>query len=448
MTRLERALAALTLLLTTDAIFPLIGLDPSTAGVVEQTNDSGSLLKQVVFMSLYVLWGAVLLRRVGLVTVLRQVPLVWVVVGFVGASVLWSVDPTLSARRWVAFAGTATFGVYLGACWSRLQLVRLFVATGVIAIVASFLATLVIPDLAMLYDGRGVAWNGIFGHKNELGRFMAWTLFTAWLLRRASSSPRERLLALLVAVGAAALIVLSESKTALVVAVVMLGMVPAQRAAQTLRRQGPLLLTGVGAITGAVAVVAATLAADNWAALTGLLGRDATLTGRTYIWKAVLESIAERPWIGYGYSAFWGGIGSPATAVWAKTGRLLDGLHVSHAHNGLLDLVLQVGIVGAAAYLVLVGATLVWSLRSLRTSGATSEALLPLGFLVFLLIYNSIESRTIQQNSFLWVGVCAIATMRGLTRSAAAPARVLSPRVGSAPRPRPREMRSGTSSTS
>ena len=36
-----------------------------------------------------------------------------------------------------------------------------------------------------------------------------------------------------------------------------------------------------------------------------LLGKDATLTGRTKIWDAIWRQIQERPWTGYGYSAVW-----------------------------------------------------------------------------------------------------------------------------------------------
>ena len=37
----------------------------------------------------------------------------------------------------------------------------------------------------------------------------------------------------------------------------------------------------------------------------GLLGKDATLTGRTQIWAAIMRQIDQRPWLGYGYAAIW-----------------------------------------------------------------------------------------------------------------------------------------------
>ena len=38
-----------------------------------------------------------------------------------------------------------------------------------------------------------------------------------------------------------------------------------------------------------------------------LFGRDASLTGRTTIWKVLLISVTKRPWLGFGYQAFWAG---------------------------------------------------------------------------------------------------------------------------------------------
>ena len=47
------------------------------------------------------------------------------------------------------------------------------------------------------------------------------------------------------------------------------------------------------------------LALDNFKRVTGVLGRDPTLTGRTEIWRFAIKSIASRPFLGYGYDVFW-----------------------------------------------------------------------------------------------------------------------------------------------
>ena len=65
------------------------------------------------------------------------------------------------------------------------------------------------------------------------------------------------------------------------------------------------------------------------------MGRNATLTGRTSIWQAVL-SFVERPMIGFGYENFW--MGERLNAL-----RRMGG---NSAHNGYLEIYLNLGWIG------------------------------------------------------------------------------------------------------
>lgn len=68
------------------------------------------------------------------------------------------------------------------------------------------------------------------------------------------------------------------------------------------------------------------------------LGKDPTLTGRTDIWEALFRKVDERPWTGYGYNAFWGRDSEPAAWIRHQTG-----WSVPSAHNGWIDLLIQLG---------------------------------------------------------------------------------------------------------
>ena len=78
-----------------------------------------------------------------------------------------------------------------------------------------------------------------------------------------------------------------------------------------------------------------------------LLHRDEGLTGRLNLWNAVLLAISKRLWLGYGFNAFWQGMkgesGYVLTAVgWAP----------KYAHNGFLDLVLDLGLLGLLVFAI------------------------------------------------------------------------------------------------
>jgi exopolysaccharide production protein ExoQ len=155
--------------------------------------------------------------------------------------------------------------------------------------------------------------------------------------------------------------------------------------------------------------------------MAGMLGRDSTLTGRTNIWAMALESIAERPVLGYGYNAFWN--------VAPEADRISTILHwkVPHAHNGFIDLTLQLGVVGLALYLAIYFVAI---RRAVNLANATpeQEAIWPLAYLAFTLLYQMTESTILAGNTFVWMifvsTVCSV-SMAPRFESAASTASVL-----------------------
>lgn len=85
-----------------------------------------------------------------------------------------------------------------------------------------------------------------------------------------------------------------------------------------------------------------------------VLGRDLTLTGRTYIWSAILEEVNTGLFWGYGYGTFWGYNSLLESQIIANYTNKIGGVIVSGAHNGFLELILQIGIIGVLLFLVII----------------------------------------------------------------------------------------------
>jgi O-antigen ligase len=112
------------------------------------------------------------------------------------------------------------------------------------------------------------------------------------------------------------------------------------------------------AIAACLIATSAAVLLTNAGSLLQALGRDATLSGRTDIWNAVWNSIMQRPLLGYGYAAFWRGLqGASADII------LELGWAVPHAHSGILDLWLQLGLVGV----IIFAASLVLAVKDMAT---------------------------------------------------------------------------------
>jgi len=130
-----------------------------------------------------------------------------------------------------------------------------------------------------------------------------------------------------------------------------------------------------------------------------MMGRNSTLTGRTDIWNIVL-SLAGNPFWGTGFESFW--LGDRLQSVWRDYG-----LHIQEAHNGYLEVYLNLGWIGVA----LLGALIVMAylnvMRALREKRETSS--LMLSFLLAAVLYSFTEAG-FRMMSPIWTAFLLVAT--------------------------------------
>jgi O-antigen ligase len=99
----------------------------------------------------------------------------------------------------------------------------------------------------------------------------------------------------------------------------------------------------------------------SWDLLWGIVSRDqvsgslATLTGRTTLWAAGWDAFMAQPVTGYGFGA-----GSRFVAL-----RAIGKDYLTHIHNGFLEALIGVGLVGFIPFIYAVQRTLKWSVRHL-----------------------------------------------------------------------------------
>ncbi|MGD0639133.1 MAG: O-antigen ligase [Roseiarcus sp.] len=71
---------------------------------------------------------------------------------------------------------------------------------------------------------------------------------------------------------------------------------------------------------------------------------DPTFTGRVDVWRYALDKLAEHPLLGYGFDAFWNTesvrFGTDSSTAWVAG--------AAHAHNGLVDVAMSMGVPGVA----------------------------------------------------------------------------------------------------
>ncbi len=124
-----------------------------------------------------------------------------------------------------------------------------------------------------------------------------------------------------------------------------------------------------------------------------LLGREgtsgtgtdtATLTGRIPVWSECLSYIVKHPFLGYGFDCFW----TPQRVI-DITSAISESTAVGWAFNSYIDLVLGVGVVGAGAYVLILGLAIKRSISLVKTSRNPDYA-----FVCSMLIFYSIVMLT------------------------------------------------------
>lgn len=309
--------------------------------------------------------------------------------GWVLCSTFWSADPLLTARRAPEFVLAGLFGVYLTVRFPMERQLKIFWWAMVLLAIGTVMVAYWLPSYGLdLSAGHHADWKGVFTQKNACGRIMV--LATAVLLAGRRWGWKQ------IASGVLFLLVLvkSGSRGAWALEAVLLagaGMYFLLR-----RCEGRIR----GALLGLLGLISVTVGLVGHAyrdALMEMMGRNATLSGRVEIWHAVWPFVMQRPWLGWGYEAFWRGWTGPSFQVSAAVHFL-----VFHAHDGYLDLWLQTGIVGMALFAAVYGRAW-WRVWQRVGRGRLEGLLWPLSVLVIVGLYGLDENTVLVPNGIFWM---------------------------------------------
>lgn len=394
--RWEKVFVVIVLLLATHAVIPLLREESRMGG--DFAAQGGDPVALIIWAGIYAT-GILLLIQQPLrrLTALFRDRVLWLLLALPFASIAWSVAPTVTFKQSVGLLGASILGGYLAIQFSRRELLQMLIWALAIGTVLSLVVTLFIPSLGISTTIAAEGWRGIYQNKNHLGHAMALSIIVLFLYL--FDQHRYRFLGSGIIVLSTALLLLSTSKTPLVVLATLLILLPTALAA----RSHSILAVSVLMFTLAIAGGIVVLLVSNLDSLLDILGRDITLTGRTELWAVVWEMIRQRPWQGYGYGAFWLGMSGYSLDVY----RMIHWLP-AHAHNGFLDLWLDLGIAGPVLFIISFFGSLWRSLVVIRHEHSMTSTF-PLVFLMFLFLSNLPESDLLTFNSIYWVLYVAIA---------------------------------------
>lgn len=308
-------------------------------------------------------------------------------------STLWSDRPDATARRAAQLLGTTTLAFYfvyrLGLSGFVETLAR---AIALVAIISALLIVF-LPNLTPNGELEG-GWVGLFSHRNPLGLLMVLGLVTTGCTLERS---RGLQLSLRIATLPLFCILLIGSRSvggytsALALGLIFLLLRSARRQRKLI---WPMVLASVAF---AAVMLLALLSGFGLDDALGIFGRDSTLTGRTTLWSLVMSAITERPALGYGYGVFWGFDGPAGTLIYPGINWV-----PASAHNGFLEVALNLGLVGELALLafLLAGLRMTWSFF---WRGRDTLSLWPLFAWLSVILANLSEATFTAYNLVDWI---------------------------------------------
>lgn len=268
------------------------------------------------------------------------------------ASYLWTDDAGMSARRIVALGCEVLAGLAIARRAAPRQFVWIVFACTLTWLAMGLLAEC---TLGTFHPGRpAYRFAGIF-HPNEMG--VDCTLVIVSALYLANGYKRTPYWLYAIAALSCGFLLLSGSRTAVSTLVVLLAVF--WFATTSLRKQ--LIATLVAGVAAASLLIALGLGLFNPSVNVITVGRTdvepSSLTGRLPLWEKLIQDyVSESVLIGHGYGAFW-------------TSDHIDQLSrslywaVGGTHSTYVDLLLHVGVIGAALCL---SAMILAIARSLR----------------------------------------------------------------------------------
>ncbi|MBN3927789.1 O-antigen ligase family protein [Nostoc sp. NMS4] len=390
----EKILTILLLLIAVGAltIHPAQEVSMSTLG-----GDKLDILFNIV--SYLILFYFLILYWKGFLYVITKSPLQFFLLAIVIFSLLWSEDLSSSLTYLRGLIRIYFLAIYLAMRYSIKEQMRLIAWALGVAASLSILFSAFVPGYIHESSELVGMWSGIYGHKNELGYMMAWS--AGVFLHLALSGHRYRWLMWALCGISVCLIILSRSTTSLTILLTMILLLPFYR---SLKKTNYKLQVIMITSTLMVLMVSSILLLNNAETVVGTSGKDLTFNGRSDLWELVISKILERPWLGYGFSGFWTSNAASklrATYDWA-----------SNAHNGFLELLLELGFLGFLTFAAGFVRFFVMALTRVISVAKKPEDYWPMQMLLIIVIVNFSEARLLTPS---WNWLMYVTTSLSLT---------------------------------
>jgi exopolysaccharide production protein ExoQ len=348
---------------------------------------------------LLIVWELISKKELG--SYIEKWKTLWPVIPFILlalVSTMWSAAPLFSLERSIILISVSIAAVFIAYRNDLIKLVDLLgIYLGLIMAVCFFLISQNPPVGTMDFQPYNGAWRGIFWHRNYLGSYMSFAsvvyLFNLFFREKKTwASTLFNFAGLAASIG---LVFGSRSGAGILTLVLLLAfaiLVFVWTRLKSRLKKWHYIVFGIVCIGLIIFVV------TNLDFIFGLVGRNTSLTGRLPLWDYLYKNfISDRLFLGHGYGAIWVfeqfRVGLQTHLSW--------GYPVLIGDNGLIDIMLHLGLAGAFLMVLILGYALILS-GKFAFHKKTGMAFFPLISLIFVLVSNISLSMLIELEFFTW----------------------------------------------
>ncbi len=341
---------------------------------------------QISILAYYGLWLPLVL--VNYRQVLGNYAKYWWIIGFglfACLSIFWSDAPGVTARASVQYLSHVVCALIVARTIDIRTLTLGSLAGIFLVVIYSLLFGVYHYDPI---DGT-YSFVGAFSSKNQLGFYGSLGVYFAFAaLFILHIRGLWRLMALTVGVISCYALFASQSATSIIATAITLAASACIALVLMLAPQSRKMLFLIAVLMLAVCIAGA-LNAGAIDFVLGAFGKDATLTGRTYLWSEGMRAVEGAPFVGVGYQAYWVQGFSEAERLWEEF--YIPTRAGFHFHNTYIEALVELGYVGLVLIAVTIVGVVGGHLKRLLTERRSDESFLLLGVVLMLTIRSFFE---------------------------------------------------------
>ena len=388
-------LPLLWLLLTSTTLLDVLFLHRSAYDASERIEAyvEGNPISRYTLLALTLLGLMVLLKRkTRHSTIIRSNGWLFAFYFYTLLSAGWSEYQDISIKRWIKIFGTLIMALVIvfednyQEAFEHVIRRYVFICLTLSVVFVKFFSHL---GFSVGRQGSRV-WTGVAPGKNALGMLCTVSLlFLAWRLIKTRPVSYFDVLSLLMG---AYLLIRAGSATAIVLTVIGLALLYGVSVLKIPIKKMALLTAALFlAALGVLSFFTSSAVTEGSNLFFKAIERDPSLTGRVPLWEDLLRIGSKHPISGSGYESFWL---ENIADLWEKYA-----FGPINAHNGYVDLYLNLGIIGVAIFMILI----VKLLARLFTESALSTYYGQIAFVFCMInIIRNITESSLMNASLSW----------------------------------------------